>query len=53
MMAALGGRRQEFEGLLAEESGFEALQDRYNASKERARTFQNLVTREAEKRERI
>ncbi|MDD1664195.1 MAG: AAA family ATPase, partial [Methanomicrobiales archaeon] len=52
-LAALEGHREEFQGLLTGEAGFETLQDRCNASKERARTFQDLMTREAEKRERI
>ncbi|MDD1664583.1 MAG: AAA family ATPase, partial [Methanomicrobiales archaeon] len=52
-MAALSAWEEEWRTVSAKESSFEAEKENYNASKERARTYQDLIAREGDKRERL
>jgi DNA repair exonuclease SbcCD ATPase subunit len=52
-LAALEVSRDEFRDLLAAETGFPALQERYAESAERERRFRELASKDAEKKERL
>ncbi len=52
-MADLALWEEEFRNLAAKESGFDACRDRYDASREKARTFQDLTSREKDKMDRL